>query len=125
MKHPRVWYVNVFVRDFPAAVEFYKEKVGLDLAFRDEEFGYASFATEGAGFALSRVDPAQEDVDRLVSRHTGIAIGVPDIHAAYEEMKGRGVEFPMPPTDQPWGGVLALFSDPEGNVLYLDQLRDH
>jgi hypothetical protein len=29
----------------------------------------------------------------------------------------------MPPTKQPWGGVLATFRDSEGNVLYLDELR--
>jgi predicted enzyme related to lactoylglutathione lyase len=30
----------------------------------------------------------------------------------------------MPPTDQPWGGFMATFADPDGNVFYLDQLRE-
>ena len=30
----------------------------------------------------------------------------------------------MPPTQQPWGGFMAMFTDPDGNVFYLDQLRD-
>ena len=34
--------------------------------------------------------------------------------------KGKGVEFEMPPTQQPWGGTLALFKDPDGNIYYLD-----
>jgi len=32
------------------------------------------------------------------------------------------VHFTMPPTRQPWGGVMAMISDPDANVFYLDQL---
>lgn len=31
-----------------------------------------------------------------------------------------GVGFRLPPTKQPWGGFLALVSDPGGNVFSLD-----
>lgn len=37
-------------------------------------------------------------------------------------MKEAGVEFEMPPGKQPWGGMLALFKDPDGNLFYLDQV---
>jgi predicted enzyme related to lactoylglutathione lyase len=120
---PRLWYVNVFVSDFDQAVDFYETKLGLPLKFRDEEFGYASFGTEGAGLALARVGP-EDGAEQLVGRQTGVGLGVRDLKAAYEEMRSSGVEFTMPPTEQPWGGVLATFSDPDGNILYLDQLRD-
>ena len=45
---------------------------------------------------------------------------VKDIDAAYEALAAKGVAFDMVPTDQPWGGRLALFRDPDGNVHYLD-----
>src|SRR5712692_2509106 len=115
MPNARVWYVNVFVGDFDRAVNFYTDTLGLPLKFRDEKFGYASFATEGAGLALARVEADAPDASKLVGRHTGIGLGVPDIQAAYEELKAKGVRFTMPPTKQPWGGVLALFCDSEGN----------
>jgi lactoylglutathione lyase len=115
----RVWYVNIFATDFDRAVNFYQQKLGLPLRFRDEKFGYASFTTQGAGLAIARVED-----QALVGRHTGIGLGVADIDAAYKELTAKGVKFTMPPTKQPWGGVLALFSDSEGNILYLDQLRD-
>ncbi len=123
MTGARIWYVNVFVADLARAVRFYQTKVGLPLRFQDEKFGYASFATEGAGFALARVAPEDPNASQLVGRHTGVALGVPDLKTAYEELRSRGVEFSMPPTKQPWGGMLALFRDSEGNVLYLDELR--
>jgi predicted enzyme related to lactoylglutathione lyase len=123
MPRLRLWYVNLFVSDLERAIEFYERKLGLPLRFRHDEFGYAAFGTEGAGLSLARVERGAENFAELVGRHTGVGLGVPDIHAAHAELAGRGVEFTMPPTQQPWGGMLATFRDPDGNVLYLDQLR--
>lgn len=120
----RLWYVNVFVRDFDRAVDFYQNQLGLPLRFKDGEFGYVSFETGAAGLALARVDPEAANADQLAGRFTGVGLGVPDLDKAYEELRGRGVEFTMPPAKQPWGGVLAILRDPDGNELYLDQLRD-
>ncbi len=38
---------------------------------------------------------------------------------SYAELRARGVEFLAPPEQQPWGGVLAHFRDPDPNVLTL------
>jgi predicted enzyme related to lactoylglutathione lyase len=27
----------------------------------------------------------------------------------------------MAPSKQPWGGYMAMFADPDGNIFYLDQ----
>jgi len=120
---PRVWYVNVYVFDLEEAVEFYRDRIGLPLRFMDEEFGYASFGTDGAGFALARVDRDSEQAE-LVGRHTGVGLAVADLDAVYADLCQKGVEFTMPPTRQAWGGVLSMFRDPDGNVLFLDQLRE-
>lgn len=124
MREPRIWYVNVFVRDFEQAVAFYEKTLGLPLSFKNEEHGYASFATSGAGLALARIDGDDALSNSLVGRHTGIGLGVPDLEAAYGELQAEGVHFLEPPTRQAWGGTMARFADPEGNVFYLDQLRD-
>ena len=38
---------------------------------------------------------------------------------ADQTLLARGVEFLAPPQRMPWGGVLANFRDPDGNVLTL------
>ena len=119
----RVWYATVYVRDFERALRFYRDVLGLPLRFADPKFGFASFATPGAGFTIARVDPADPEQHALVSRHTGIALGVDDLQKTYEAWLARGVRFPLPPTQQPWGGTLAQLADPEGNLLTLDQYR--
>jgi catechol 2,3-dioxygenase-like lactoylglutathione lyase family enzyme len=97
----RVWYATVYVRDFELALRFYRDKLGLPLRFADEKFGFASFATPGAGFTIARIDPADPEQGKLLSRHTGIAFGVDDLQKTYE----------------------AWLADPEGNLLTLDQYR--
>ena len=42
-----------------------------------------------------------------------------DLEVVFEELMTRGVRFESPPTQQPWGGSLAHFSDPDENVLTL------
>ena len=115
-----IGYVNVFVSDFDAALSFYRDVLGFQPANADAEFGYASFQTRPISFAI-----AQTDEDALVGRHTGVGFMVDDIDAAYQEMSGAGVSFEMPPTPQPWGGTLALFKDPDGNIFYLDPGHPH
>lgn len=120
----RIWYVNVFTTDLQRAVGFYRDTLGLPLRFQDESFGYASFATAGVGLGVAQVDPDAPEMRGMTGRHTGIGFGVPDLEAAHRELAAKGVRFTMPPTKQPWGGTMATFADPDGNVFYLDQLRE-
>ena len=59
-----------------------------------------------------------------MGRHTGVGFGIPDLETSYTELESRGVVFKMKPSKQPWGGFMALFSDPDENVFYLDELPD-
>ena len=123
MDNPTVWYVNVFVSDFARALAFYRDQLGLRVVVEDGDFGYASFDTKGAGFAIAAVDPASEQA-ALVGRHTGIGWGVPSVDESYEALTAAGVSFAAPPQRQPWGGYMAMLEDPDGNVFYLDEFRD-
>lgn len=120
-----VCYATVYVSDLDRAVEFYESKLGMPVRFRDEEHGYVSFKTAGTSFALARVGPDQAEAQTLVGRHTGLGLGVADIHAAYDALNARGVEFVQPPEKQPWGGTIAIIADPDGNTLFLDRLDPH
>ena len=115
----RIGYVNIFISDFDRALAFYEQTLGLHVVTRDESFGYASFETRGISFAFARSDdPA------LTGRHTGIGWVVDDVNSVFESLSAAGVEFEMPPSPQPWGGFMAMFKDPDGNLFYLDQIAD-
>ena len=111
----KIGYVNVFVSKLDEAVTFYTEVLGLQLRLHESDFGYASFEGQPISFAL-----AETDDPALVGRHTGLGFMVADIHARHQALTAKGVVFEMAPTQQPWGGTLALFKDPDGNIFYLD-----
>jgi len=116
----RVWYTTVYVRDFARAMDFYEKTLGLKLRRKDDKFGHGSFATEGALFSVQRVEGEQAS---MAGRQTGIGFGVEDLDAEHQRLSEKGVKFTMKPERQSWGGYLSMFSDPEGNVFYLDELR--
>jgi predicted enzyme related to lactoylglutathione lyase/quercetin dioxygenase-like cupin family protein len=113
-------YVRVFVRDFERALRFYSETLGLEVAYRSDELGWAELATGSARLALERARPEADD---RVGRFVGVSLAVDDLTATYERLRGRGASFAAPPERMPWGGSLAELRDPDGNVLTLLERR--
>jgi len=115
----KIGYVNVFVSDLGRAIGFYRDTLGLALQHAAEEHGYASF--QAGAVSLGLAVPG-EDQGELVGRHTGVGFAVADLEAEHARLAGEGVAFTMPPSRQPWGGFMATFTDPDGNVYYLDEV---
>ena len=115
----QIAYVNVFVRDLSASIAFYEKTLGLALQHGAPEHGYASFAAGPVSLGLAVPGPEQ---DELLGRHTGVGFAVDDLEAEHARLVAEGVTFTMPPSRQPWGGFMALFADPDGNLYYLDEV---
>jgi len=115
-------YVNLFVSEIDRSVEFYETKLGLTLEFSDSEHGYASLKAGPIRLGLSLPGPDNTDHADLLGRHTGIGLAVTDLVAEHKRLVGLGVRFTMEPEKQPWGGFMALVADPDGNLLYLDEV---
>jgi predicted enzyme related to lactoylglutathione lyase len=50
-----------------------------------------------------------------------VNLGVDDIHQTHAALCTKGVVFLKPPTQEDWGGWVATFFDPDGNILQLLQ----
>jgi predicted enzyme related to lactoylglutathione lyase len=48
-----------------------------------------------------------------------VNLGVSDIHEAFRTLESRGVSFIRSPEKEHWGGWVATFFDPDGNLLQL------
>jgi catechol 2,3-dioxygenase-like lactoylglutathione lyase family enzyme len=114
----RIRYVRVFVTDLAAAKRFYAQILGLNILWEYEN--------KAIGFDLGPVlivEDVSSEEDRnerhLAGRYVGCSIEVEDIQATYSELAAKGVHFTAPPEKQEWGGTLAHFEDPAGNVLTL------
>lgn len=111
---PSLYGVAIFVHDIDRAVEFYRDRLALPLTKRGA-FG-AEFLD---GPTHVGVHPAvHADAKKLVGRHTGITLYVPDLLHYCGELHERGVQFVAEPTQQSWG-IMAMVADPDGNVLAL------
>src|SRR5262249_30169613 len=81
---------------------------------------FISFDWDGVRLSVSvhdRVDGTSRDPLRLM---VNLAVG--DIGAVHERLVHAGVVFTRAPEREDWGGWVATFADPDGNVLQLMQL---
>lgn len=110
----RIKFTTVYVQDQDRALAFYTEKLGLKV-FTDQPMGesrWIELQVPGAETLLVLwKHPAH--VPGPMPAVVFVAANVP---RAYEELKGRGVEFTQSPTKQPWG-EFAMMKDSEGNLV--------
>ena len=132
-------HVQVWVHDQDEALDFYTNKLGMEV--REDvtvpemgNFRWLSVGLPGQDdVAITLMDipgpPVFEEETRqkildLLSRGAsgGLFFVTDDAQQSYEELKGRGVEFTQEPTEQPYG-IDAGFRDPSGNHFRMAQSR--
>ena len=108
-------FITVPTRDFEKACDFYRGVLGLERSKQWGDMPGAEFETGTLTIAVM-----QSDAFNLEFKpHTHpIALHVPDVAAAREELEGQGVGFAADTMDS---GVchMAHFADPDGNALML------
>lgn len=120
-------HVNAYalvVRDVRKCAEFYRDKVGLELAELEDDFAYLKIGGKGVpGVALvSAKGLAEENPEMQVPAREGarsssyFAIFLDDADREYETLRTKGVRFVKPPATRPNGQRYAFFEDPEGNL---------
>ena len=115
----RIATVAVYVEDQDRALEFWRDQLGFEVRER-KSMGNAGawleVAPEGAGtrvviFPKSLMPDWNE-------RKPSIVFECDDIHATYESLKDKGVEFEEEPKTMSWG-AYATFRDTDGNEYLL------
>ena len=108
-------FVTIFVKDYPAAVEFYGGTLGLEHSVDDGKIPAGEFET--GSLTLQVMDAESIGREFEPSTHP-IALHVDDVAASREKLEAAGVAFQGETIDS---GVchMAIFSDPDGNTLML------
>jgi len=109
--------VRIFTADIDTARVFYSEKLGLPLLHSDDET--AIFDTGQAKLIVEAADPSTVEEAELIGRFTGFSFTVDSVAEWFSGLRANGVTFDGLPEAQEWGGALAFFYDPDGNVLTL------
>lgn len=106
----------VYTEDVDALAAFYRAAFLLD---PPEEFGpdHRGLRVGGTYLGFDRVEGASPGAVSLWFR-------VDDLEATFDRIVALGAQVRYPPTEKPWGDVLAAVHDPDGNLLGLAQRRE-
>ena len=102
------------VADARASEAFFRGKLGFETSWEyDPGDGYPVF-----------VEVTRDWVSFHLSEHDGdgppgiqVYVGVRDAKALYDEFLAKGVEIAEPPSEAPWGEVVFVIQDLDGNTL--------
>ena len=131
---------QLWVHDQDEALAFYTEKLGWEVRadVTVPELGNFRWLTVGPpaqpdiavtlmaipGPPLMDAASAKQLRDLLGKGFAGtLFLTTDDVHASYEELKARGVEFLEEPEERPYG-IDSGFRDPSGNQFRLTQDRE-
>jgi catechol 2,3-dioxygenase-like lactoylglutathione lyase family enzyme len=131
-------HVLIWVKNQQEALEFYRDKLGFEVdtdAEMGPDFRWLTMRVKGQpGFEIILAEPKagmlldEESAAQLRSLIDKGVLGggvfdADDIYQTYEDLKGRGVEFKGPPSEQSWGTATVL-KDNSGNWFSLSQEKE-
>jgi uncharacterized glyoxalase superfamily protein PhnB len=136
----RIATAQLWVHDQDEALAFWTQKVGMEVrsdVTLPEMGNFRWLAVGPAGqpdvsIVLMAIPgppvmdaETAEEVRGLVAKGFAgtVFLTTDDCQAAYEELKGRGVEFSEEPEERPYG-IDSGFRDPSGNSIRLTQVRE-
>lgn len=117
--------VTIVVDDYDRAIDFFFGALGFELDEdspattndgRPKRWVVVRPPDGGTGLLLAQADGARQEriVGDQVAGRVGFFLRVNDFDESYDRMVAAGVEFVIPPRDEPYGR-LAVFLDVAGN----------
>lgn len=113
--------VGIVSANVAASRDFYVTHLGFQAVF-DSPF-YVHLVRQEGGEQLGLMAPENTGHAEFESATNGSSIWlmleVDDVDAEFERLSKAGLSFRESPKDQPWGDRTAVFSDPDGVLIYL------
>lgn len=124
MTHP-LEFIRLLVGDLGRSIEFYRDVLGMELAFDDGE-NYASFAVvPGFSLSLFRHDLMADAIgahDPVSGDRAVLVFATEDVDAEAERLTRLGVEVIAAPADRPdWGIRTVHVRDPDGHLIEINR----
>jgi catechol 2,3-dioxygenase-like lactoylglutathione lyase family enzyme len=108
---------NVFVKDFPAALDYYTGPLGFHPLFVYGEIPfYAHVARDEAILAIRHV--TKPVIDHTAGEALLSAfVEVSDVNALHGSLQAAGAHIWQTPRDEPWAMRSLIVSDLDGNLI--------
>ncbi len=131
---------QLWVHDQDEALAFYTQKLGMEVradvtVAEMGDFRWLTVAPAGQddiaitlmaipGAPIMDEETAEQVRELMAKGFAGtVFLTTDDVHASYEELKARGVEFSEQPEERPYG-IDSSFRDPSGNNFRLTQVYE-
>jgi len=120
------------VHDPDAALEFYRDALGLEVRqdVASDGFRWVTVGAPGDDLGIVLFQPhggrSQTEGDALLSLVTKGSLQAAifrsdDLDATFEKVRQSGAEVLQEPASQPWGARDCAFRDPSGNLVRIAQ----
>jgi catechol 2,3-dioxygenase-like lactoylglutathione lyase family enzyme len=111
MNIEKISAVTFRVLNMKASVQFYRDMLGMELAYGGEDACFSSLRARGAEYPILNLDQG-----RSVTGWGRIIFYVADVDAFWAHLKERGFAPPRP-QDASWGERYFHMLDPDGHEL--------
>lgn len=124
-------HTRVLVPNYRECFRFYRDVLGFEVGWGDEEGGYADFRTGETTLALfdrtvmaEAIGTGDEPVDAKQQDEVTLVFQVESVDDAHERLQSD-VEFVTEPHNQRgWGIRVAHFRDPAGTLIEINEPLD-
>jgi methylmalonyl-CoA/ethylmalonyl-CoA epimerase len=108
----RITAVMLGVRDITPALEFYKNKLGLNVIMQEPALALLQCGTVMLGLSRGHVNLAPH-----VAGATEVVFAVDNVRAAHKALSAQGITFMSEPRQATPTDWVAHFKDPDGHIL--------
>ena len=107
----KINHFHVFVRDLPAATEWFQRVCEAKLGYHDD--GMSSLSLGGVQLLIDKAD---------ADARSTIGFSTEDCDADFKAVTARGATANEPPSDRPWGVRAAYLRGPGAITVELEQM---
>ncbi|HLO87307.1 MAG TPA: VOC family protein [Nostocaceae cyanobacterium] len=118
-------HLRLLVSNYSETFLFYRDILGLEVDWGDENTGYAEFNTGFLKLTVLKkeymngvVSSSEKSENSDDQDKTALIFAVDDVDTVHEHLKEHNVNIITPPLDRPeWGLRTAHLRDPDGNLI--------
>ncbi len=126
-------FTRLLVSNFKTCFLFYRDVLGFQVGFGTENDTYADFMVDAVSISLFDKQEMSEVVHTshlpaMLNAQDKVCLvfAVESVDNACQQLKARGVQLEVAPTDHAdWGVRTAHFRDPDGNLIEINQPIQH